>query len=70
MNPDDYAKFEKALNEFFEDNKEMFIPDEEISEIINLVRSETEEDLLRIKLNVILQSFANKITAWKKQQEK
>ncbi|WP_286863251.1 MULTISPECIES: hypothetical protein [Pantoea] len=70
MNPDDYAKAEKTLNEFFEDNKDIFIPDEEITKIINLVRSETEDDLLRMKLNIILQSFANKITAWRKQQEK
>ena len=70
MNPDDYTKAEKTLNEFFEDNKDIFIPDEEITKIINLVRSETEDDLLRMKLNIILQSFANKITAWRKQQEK
>lgn len=69
MNPDDYAKIEKKMSKFFDDNEEMFIPDDEITKIIQLVKTETEEDLLRIKLNVILQSFANKIAKWKKQEE-
>ncbi|MDI6477315.1 hypothetical protein [Cronobacter dublinensis] len=70
MNPEDYAKAGKIVKEFIDDNIEMFIPDEEITEIINLFKSETEEDLLRIKLNIILLSFAKKVEAWKQQQEK
>ncbi|KKY86712.1 hypothetical protein OA46_10010 [Enterobacter cloacae] len=69
MKQDEYAKAAKVVNDFFEANQEIFIPDEEISEIIRLVKTEKEEDLLRMKLNVILQEFSNKVAKWKEQNK-
>lgn len=45
----------------FDKNIDLYIPDEEINAIIELVKSEKDNDLLRIELINILLSYASKV---------
>ncbi|CAI1875547.1 Uncharacterised protein [Serratia fonticola] len=66
MNAENKKNLAKAAIEFFEKNKEIFLPDEEVSKIIELVRTEKDEDLLRMQIVLELVTYSNKVAAWNK----
>ncbi|MEM7873431.1 hypothetical protein Q4R10_13570 [Morganella morganii] len=52
-------KIESIANDFFEKNKDIFIP-EEIDEIISIVKTETDIHLMKAKIAILMFQFHKK----------